>query len=212
MTDTDPAATPRRYPAPNWERWRDAPRGTAFECVALSCDIEPWGFTEAGRATLTSPRRVSDLSPPMNVNPWLLEAPHAAVNAVASMFFFRLGITVSNISAEGPLHLDAHAPTRIRIVEFVCWARSLHWWLPEGLGMAAPAENNLLAPRWVGLALTMANDIYRRDRNNSLNPTKGEIAKEIARRFERDGTQTGRGALSAANILRNSLKDWKPPK
>ena len=58
----------------------------------------------------------------------------------------------------------------------------------------------------------MANDIYRRDRNNSLNPTKGEIAKEIARRFERDGTQTGRGALSAANILRNSLKDWKPPK
>ena len=93
MTETNAAATPRRYPAPNWDRWRDVPRGTAFECAALSCDIEPWVLTEAGWATLTSPGRISDLNPPMNVNPWLLETPHGAGNAAASMFFFRHGIS-----------------------------------------------------------------------------------------------------------------------
>ena len=123
MTETNAAATPRRYPAPNWDRWRDVPRGTAFECAALSCDIEPWVLTEAGRATLTSPGRISDLNPPMNVNPVVARRPHTGpATRRRRCFSFGMGSRLPTYPVEGPVHPDrecAHThPNRCQLVRW----------------------------------------------------------------------------------------------
>lgn len=73
---------------------------------------------------------------------------------------------------------------RIPFDDFVSWARTLNWWLPDAL--VAPQPGSSKRPTtWQARARAMATEIVRRDRLNGANPTKGDIAGDIERVSQR---------------------------
>jgi len=145
----------------------------------------------------------------MNADPRTLADPWKQNHAIHVMIGARFAIANANTSVDGPLRPDP-ITARIRIAEFVRWARSLHWWLPEGLAVAFLAdEGGDGASSWATKARRMADEIYRDERRKDCDPTKADIAKEIEKR---NVLRSARGQLTWKNILRHGLKGWRPPR
>lgn len=66
---------------------------------------------------------------------------------------------------------------------------------------------------WKEIALSKADEIYRKRKTMGCDPSKDTIANTIAKEFEEEGIKTEKGKrLNAGNILRNALDKWNRPK
>lgn len=72
-------------------------------------------------------------------------------------------------------------------------------------------EDDSVKASWVATALKYADEIYRRDKRQGLEPSKNDISTEIAKKFDREGVRGERGTLNPTTILRHALNNWKKP-
>jgi hypothetical protein len=195
-----------------------------FECVALSCDIEPRFFTDFGRDRLLKPTYISDATPPMGTNPWEeTDDPRAANNAAESLLYARFCAAAGSVSEDGPLRPDSTIrhnsadAVRIKLADFVRWAISAQWWLPEALTAIANRKLTAATSRaadWIATARHFADECYRHDlRLTGRPPFKTEIAKDVARKLAEQGVRGSRGdVIDRETVRRHGLKGWTPPK
>ncbi|WP_394808038.1 hypothetical protein [Nitrosomonas sp.] len=65
---------------------------------------------------------------------------------------------------------------------------------------------------WKGIALLKADEIYKKQKAISCDPSKSAIANLIAKEFEKDGIQTVKGKrLNGEYIKRHALNTWNRP-
>jgi hypothetical protein len=64
---------------------------------------------------------------------------------------------------------------------------------------------------WKAKAKQYADEIYRRDKASGCEPSKSDIAADVAKRFEKEGINGKRGRLDAQTILRHALSGWQKP-
>ena len=64
---------------------------------------------------------------------------------------------------------------------------------------------------WKARAKQYGNEIYRRDKATGCDPSKSDIATQIAARFSEEGIRGTRGRLSVETIVRHGLKGWQKP-
>jgi hypothetical protein len=79
---------------------------------------------------------------------------------------------------------------------------------PQSVKAQAPAD---AMSDWKATARACANEIYKLERGRQCDPSKEQIARMIAHRFECEGTLGRRGRLSAEYIERHALRNWKKP-
>jgi hypothetical protein len=64
---------------------------------------------------------------------------------------------------------------------------------------------------WKTTAKQYADEIYRRDKAIGCDPSKSDLATQIARRFSEEGISGARVRLSPETIVRHGLKGWQKP-
>ena len=64
---------------------------------------------------------------------------------------------------------------------------------------------------WKAMAKRYADETYRRDKASGCEPSKSDIAADVAKRFEKEGINGKRGRLDGQTILRHALSGWQKP-
>jgi hypothetical protein len=202
------------WPTPDWAHWKGVPIATLRECVSLSCALDPRMVTEGfwesvGKYGALAAQKVQ-------------QGQNMPSDTVIALLWERMPIAAAAASVEGPLRPDPTvtcddiAKVRLRVAEFMNWAATMGWVMPAEFIDASLPISQRRAPaghEWKDLARNLATAFCKPDPRRGWTRSKEDVAKHVEQEFEKDGVLGAHGKkLTAANILRNALKDWAVPK
>lgn len=106
---------------------------------------------------------------------------------------------------------ESECITSVGEVERLLNGSSIRGVRSDAPSLTATASTSERGIEWQSKAKQYADEIYRHDRAVGCNPSKYDVAKDVAKRFEAENVHGPRGGLSAETILRHALHHWQKP-
>ena len=168
---------------PDWSRWLDAPSVALWQCVAISCDIEPECMNTRGRFNTTE-----------------AEIP------LVPEFTRRLTLANDQVRVGGALHpflLEATGDSRafrLPLWRFGAWAVG-RWNLPDRFPTVPPSESAVTLPepqRRLAALRSLGGEVKRSNGKWAITGIGKLVDQEKANGFERSDEKTIRKDLKEA--------------
>jgi len=215
--EPETAQTPM-YRTPDWAFWQSATVATLNECVALSCDFEPRGFLPSWWPTMVELGMMFP-DPAMSGR----TGEQLRDTETEALFALRFQAVAASVSSEGPLHPDqtvTHSnvvgSVRLRLKEFVDWAVSAGWSLPDEMHATKRRNATSGLTSFQMECRRLAEEVVESERGQTWRSgpsPKEQIAKDVARKLEKLGRKSTHGNPYAwETVKKHGLKGWNPPK